>query len=80
MRRMDLADIQCWLYANAGDTLRIDDQRLDLKVYHTRAPHLSDAADLSGSGSTLDRYTADVVSSGRSDNYQRAIGEAHKHS
>ena len=67
--RMDSANMRCWLYTDAGDTLWIDEQRLDRKVYHARVPHLSDVAELANPGGTLDRYMAHVVGGGPSKDF-----------
>ena len=67
--RMDSANMRCWLYTDAGDTLWIDEQRLDHKVYHARVPHLSDVAELANPGGTLDRYMAHVVGGGPSKDF-----------
>ena len=65
LRRMDSDEMMCWLYTEAGDTLWIDEQRLDRKVYHARAQKLSDVMELPDPGGTLDRYMAHVVAAGK---------------
>lgn len=65
VRRMDSGELLCWLYTEAGDTLWIDEQRLDRKVYHARAQKLSDVVELPDPGGTLDRYLAHVVAAGK---------------
>ncbi len=65
LRRMDSSEMKCWMYTEAGDTLWIDEQRLDRKVYHARVPKLSDVVELPEPGGTLDRYLAHVVAAGK---------------
>ena len=65
LRRMDSSEVKCWMYTEAGDTLWIDEQRLDRKVYHARVPKLSDVVELPEPGGTLDRYLAHVVAAGK---------------
>jgi hypothetical protein len=56
--------LNCWMLTEAHDSLWIDEQHCDRKVYHVHADAIADAYVLPDPGATLDRYLAHVVAGG----------------
>ncbi|MGJ7574277.1 hypothetical protein ACSFBX_27355 [Variovorax sp. RB2P76] len=56
--------LRCWMLTDAHDSLWIDHQHCDRKVYHVHADAFADAYALPDPGATLDRYLAHVVAGG----------------
>lgn len=57
--------LRCWMFTDGHDSLWIDEQHCDKKVYHVHADAFADAYVLPDPGQTLDHYMAHVVA-GRS--------------
>lgn len=55
----------CWMFTDGYDSLWIDEEHCDRKVYHVHADAFADAFVLPDPGATLDQYLAHVVSGGR---------------
>lgn len=64
-KAIDSNKLRCWLLTDAGDTLWLDEQRCDHKVYHLKNGNFKDIAVLSQPAQTLDAYLAHVLA-GRS--------------
>ena len=62
--RLDSDNLRCWMCTEAGDTLWLDEQRLDQKVYHARAQDFADVVELPDPSGTLDRYLAHFIGGG----------------
>lgn len=60
-RQVGSQELRCWLATEAGDSLWLDEQRNDRKVYHARGNDLATAVILEDASATLDRYLAHVV-------------------
>lgn len=56
--------LRCWMFTDAHDSLWIDEEHCDKKVYHVHADAFADAYVLPDPGATLDRYLAHVVAGG----------------
>ena len=56
--------LRCWMLTDAHDSLWIDEQHCDKKVYHVHADAFADAYVLPDPGTTLDEYLAHVVAGG----------------
>lgn len=64
-KRIDSIKLRCWLWTDAGDTLWLDEQRCDHKVYHLRGGSFKDVGVLANPAQALDTYLAHVLSGGR---------------
>lgn len=56
--------LRCWMFTDGHDSLWIDEQHCDKKVYHVHADAFADAYVLPDPGTTLDEYLAHVVAGG----------------
>lgn len=67
--------LRCWLLTDAQDSLWIDQQHNDRKVYHVRAGAFSEARVLPDPDKSLDEYLALVVAGGRPEEFDfRTLG------
>ncbi|MGQ0712087.1 MAG: hypothetical protein ACT4NV_20335 [Rhodoferax sp.] len=53
--------LRCWMFTDANDSLWIDEQHCDKRVYHVRVDAFADAYVLPDPGTSLDEYLAHVV-------------------
>lgn len=56
--------LNCWMLTDAHDSLWIDEEHCDKRVYHVHADAFADAYVLPDPGATLDQYLAHVVAGG----------------
>ena len=56
--------LRCWMFTDAHDSLWIDEQHCDKKVYHVHADAFAEAHVLTDPGFSLDQYLAHVVAGG----------------
>lgn len=56
--------LRCWMFTDGHDSLWIDEQHCDKKVYHVHADAFAEAYVLPDPGVTLDQYLAHVVAGG----------------
>lgn len=56
--------LRCWMFTDGYDSLWIDEQHCDKKVYHVHADAFVEAYVLPDPGATLDQYLAHVVAGG----------------
>ena len=56
--------LRCWMFTDANDSLWIDEQHCDKKVYHVHADVFAEAYVLPDPGVALDQYLAHVVAGG----------------
>lgn len=64
-KRIDSIKLRCWLLTDAGNTLWLDEQRCDRKVYHLRGEGFKDVGVLANPAQALDTYLAHVLSGGQ---------------
>ena len=64
-KRFDSIKLRCWLLTDASDTLWLDEQRCDHKVYHLRGGNFKDVGVLANPAQALDTYLAHVLSGGK---------------
>jgi len=57
--------MECWLLTEAGDTLWLDEQRCDHKVYHLRGIDFKDVGVIENPAEALDAYLAHFLSGGK---------------
>ena len=62
--RLDSDNLRCWMCTEAGDTLWLDEQRMDQKVYHAPAQNFADVVELPDPSGTLDHYLAHFIGGG----------------
>lgn len=63
--RVDSIKLRCWLLTEAGDTLWLDEQRCDHKVYHLRGIDFKDVGVIENPAEALDAYLAHFLSGGK---------------
>lgn len=68
-KRIDSTKFECWLLTDAGDTLWLDEQRCDQKVYHLRNGDFGDVFVLPEPAATLDAYLGHFLSGGSPRNF-----------
>ncbi|WCM95104.1 hypothetical protein M5C99_10505 [Acidovorax sp. NCPPB 2350] len=76
-RKLDIRQehkLRCWMFTDAHDSLWIDEQHCNKKVYHVRADAFADAYVLPNPGEVLDQYLANIVAGGAPEDFDfRAI-------
>lgn len=63
--RVDSVKLRCWLLTEAGDTLWLDEQRCDHKVYHLRGIDFKDVGVIENPSGALDAYLGHFLSGGK---------------
>lgn len=64
-QKIDSNKFRCWMLTDAGDSLWLDEQRCDHKVYYLRGGNFKDVGVLANPGQALDTYLAHVLSGGK---------------
>lgn len=62
---IDSNKFRCWLLTEAGDTLWLDEQRCDHKVYHLHGGNFKDVGVIENPALALDSYLAHFVAGGK---------------
>lgn len=68
-KTIDSKDLRCWMVTDAGDSLWLDEERCDHKVYHVKSGNFKDFYVLSNSENTLDEYLAHYVAGGKPEDF-----------
>lgn len=63
----------CWMVTDAGDSLWIDEDHCDRKVYHVKNHNFNDFIVLTDPEDVLDKYLAHYVSGGKVENFNFRI-------
>jgi hypothetical protein len=63
-QKIDSKKFRCWMLTDAGDSLWLDEQRCDHRVYHVKNGRFDDIFVLPNPAATLDAYLEHVVSRG----------------